>query len=72
MRARAGTGPAAGAICHSRLCTSGVVSGSRTAASAARLPASPVSVFSATSFAGSSPSAGSVHAAPLDGAEAGP
>eukprot|EP00965_Chrysotila_dentata_P017309 574570-Pleurochrysis_carterae.AAC.2 len=77
MRARVGTGPAAGVICHSRLCTSGVVSGSiRTGASAARLPASPVSDFSATSFdvaaAGSSPSAGSVRAAPFGCAAAGP
>eukprot|EP00965_Chrysotila_dentata_P052508 1742297-Pleurochrysis_carterae.AAC.1 len=59
-----GTGPAAGSISHSRRCTARDVSGSRTAASAARRPASPVSARSATSFAvaaaGSSPSAVSV------------
>eukprot|EP00965_Chrysotila_dentata_P150009 4954544-Pleurochrysis_carterae.AAC.1 len=51
MQASMGTGPADGSICHSRHCTAGVlVSGSSTAASAARRPASPVSVFSATSL----------------------
>eukprot|EP00965_Chrysotila_dentata_P060522 2006072-Pleurochrysis_carterae.AAC.1 len=74
MRASAGTGPAAGSISHSLRCTAGVVRGSSTVASAARLPASPVSDLSATSFevaaAGSSPSAASVRAAVLAGAAA--
>eukprot|EP00965_Chrysotila_dentata_P208086 6184502-Pleurochrysis_carterae.AAC.1 len=67
MRASVGTGPAVGSISHSLRCTVGVVRGSSTAASAARLPASPVSDLSATSLdvaaAGSSPSAVSVRPA---------
>eukprot|EP00965_Chrysotila_dentata_P062619 2075036-Pleurochrysis_carterae.AAC.2 len=50
MRASAGTGPADGSMSHSRRCTSSDVSGSRTAASAARRPTSPVSDLSAASF----------------------
>eukprot|EP00965_Chrysotila_dentata_P069709 2302592-Pleurochrysis_carterae.AAC.1 len=74
MRASVGTGPAAGVADHSRRWTASVVSGSNIAASAARLPASPASDFSATNLdvadAGSSPSGGCRRAVPVCGGPA--